>query len=298
MQNFITFLMWAAVISLTATFAFAEPPPGKGKNKNWAITAFDESTIVCPGAADDASAAGTIMVGSAIPQCYMYSLAIPSSAPAGVNILEVLTSTFNLAPDAEDTADGFDGVCDDGLCDGVANDPNGACSIFTSRSDSAVKINDGNIPAHQDERIVISVDTGSTGCSVTIYAITDGAQEGAIFDDFGDIIGYNLFLPSSCTPLREHTRYDADGDGDADTEDKLLGIIANDSGLPFVEYVALTTGTRAFRPDTSMIVDGGNRNGAGGFAEFRSLQLQPMGCDTDGDGTPDESDLFPLDPTQ
>ncbi|ALO35648.1 hypothetical protein CMT41_13695 [Colwellia sp. MT41] len=99
--------------------------------------------------------------------------------------------------------------------------------IYISRPDSAVKLNEGRIPAHQDELIVISVITPLVGCDVTIYAITDGAQEGFYEDggEFEDETGYDLFLPTSCTPLRKHTRYDTDGDGDWDTEDKLAGII-------------------------------------------------------------------------
>ncbi len=305
------FSIFAVVISLIANSVFAAPPAGKGKNKNWAITAFNESAITCSGVSDaDATilpADGTINVGSPTAQCYQYSLAVPSTAPVGTQILEQLTSTFNLAPDAEDAANQapdteLDGMCADDNCDGVANaiigDKTLACEIFTSRPDSAVKLNSGNIPAHQDELIVISVKSKITDdniCTVTIYAITDGAQEGAEYDEGGDITGYNLFLPTSCTPLRMHTRYDSSGDGIWDTDDESVGIIANADGKPFVEYVPLTTGSRVFRPDTFLQLTSGNRNGEGGFAMFRSLQLQPIGCDTetdtDGDGLPDAEEI-------
>ena len=309
--------------------ALAAPPAGKGKNKNIAITLFDESEISCDGAPVAVGAATTIAVGSEDPQCYKYSITLPSNSPAGAQVLEELTSTFNLDPDAEDAASGTaeeeaddngleivesepgegqcadtDPDCDgvdfvlDGKVDGVDMGADSACTAYTSRPDSHVKLNDGNIPAHQAELIVISVDTGDTGCTATFYAITDGAQEGAIFDSEGVITGYNLFLPSKCTPLRQHTRYDTDGNSEADTENKLTGIVddGGDPLRPFVEYVALNRGTRAFRPNRSLITSGNSRNGVGGVAVFRSIQLQPLGCDTDGDLDPNESDPAPLDP--
>ncbi|WP_148103760.1 hypothetical protein [Shewanella canadensis] len=283
-------------------------PGGKGKDKNWAITLFDEASITCVEAPVDAEvpATGTIIVGHTFPQCYKYSLAIPDAANPGDKALEQLTSTFNLDKDAENEVNDCS-IDDSEVCDGVINHDPDECSVFVSRPDSAVKLNSGNIPAHQDELIVVSADTGDA-CTVTIFAITDGAQEGAVLVEVGDgvfeVDHYELFLPTKCTPLREHTRYDSDGDGSADIVDdvlltgKLDGIITNIEGLPFVEYVGLNTGTRAFRgTDTTMYRDTGNRNGSGAFAIFRSLQLKPDGCDTDGDTVEDIEDNFPLDPT-
>ncbi len=310
------FSIFAVVISLIANSFFSAPPAGKGKNKNVAITVFGDSPVACETGTVVATVDGTIMVGSTMPQCYKYSLMIPSGYKMGTKILEQLTSTFNLSPGAEDAATpSITGCPDDAgfVCDAVTSSNSAICKVYTSRPDSAVKLisgnsgNSGNIPAHQDELVVISVLETGIGCDVTIYAITDGAQEGFYEDE--DETGYDLFLPTSCTPLRMHTRYDIDGDGMAelagdtnndgsvDELDKLVGIIANGAGLPFVEYIPLTTGSRVFPDTTFLHLTGGNRNGTGGFAMFRSLQLQPIGCDTDGDGLTDaEERVLETDP--
>ncbi|ALO35649.1 hypothetical protein CMT41_13700 [Colwellia sp. MT41] len=135
MKKFTMFSIFAVVISLIANSVFAAPPAGKGKNKNLAITAFGDSPVACLTDTVVATGDGTILVGSDEPQCYEYFLDIPSNVPMGAQILEQLTSTFNLSPGAEEAATGIDCVDGDGTCDGVANALIGenvllACDIY------------------------------------------------------------------------------------------------------------------------------------------------------------------------
>lgn len=204
-----------------------------------------------------------------------------------------------------------DGICDDGTCDGVdvlygCNDgtcdglsvtaTNLTCSVFASQPDSAIKNNDGNIPAKQPEIIIVTIDNTSDAdneCVVQVSARTvlnPGKSDTGV-DDVFDCDGIDLteecaFEPQSCEPLREYTR---------DPDNKLDGIIVNGDGLPFINYETLNLGIKSYAADSSIIV-----NGDGFVATKLSVELEPVGCDTDGGGETDVDEVIngrdPLDP--
>ena len=233
----------------------------------------------------------------------------------------------NGAPDTECT----DGTCDgnfldticDGVCDGfeVSGEAGGSCTVNHARPDSAVKLNAGAIPPKQPEFLNIEVanNGGDVACDVQVWVETVGNPGSVSFDegdvkvpdcddgagsmpadclftdgdlDAGQNVVFLVYEPAKCTPLREHTRFDTDGDGVADTDDPLLGIITTSGGLPIVEYVEVNRGAMFFG------ADGALQLGPGDFAAIvgGSIQLEPLGCDTDGDGVADVADNEPLDP--
>ena len=125
-----------------------------------------------------------------------------------------------------------------------------------------------------------------------------GAIADCTFDDDGNLdpdnqnVVFLVYEPAKCTPLRTHTRFDINGDGEADTDDPFDGIITTTGGVPISEWVEVNRGARFY--DSS----GDLELGAGDFAAIvgGSIHLEPLGCDTDGDGEPDATDNFPLDP--
>jgi hypothetical protein len=204
-----------------------------------------------------------------------------------------------------------DGICDDGTCDGVdvlygCNDgtcdglsvtaTNLECTVFASQPDSAIKNNDGNVPAKQPEIIIVTIDSinnADNECVVQVSARTvlnpgksDPGDNGDFECDSTDLTELCAFEPQSCEPFREFTR---------DPDNKLDGIIVNDDGLPFINFETLNMGIKSFNPDGSIIV-----NGNGFVATKLSVELEPIGCDTDGDGFTDAEEVLadtdPLDP--
>lgn len=178
------------------------------------------------------------------------------------------------------------------------------CTVFASQPDSAIKNNGGNIPAKQPEIIIVTIDTVSDAtneCSVQVSARTvlnpgesdpSGGPDPDLFDDCGagDVCA---FEPRKCEPLREFTR---------DPDDKLAGIICTDGdaclsgGVPFNNFETLNLGIKSYAADGSIIVNGG-----GFVATKLSVELEPVGCDTDGGGVNDvtevdEDGTDPLDP--
>ena len=155
------------------------------------------------------------------------------------------------------------------------------------------------------------MDNGDVDCDIQVWVETVG-NPGHVAFDFGDvkvpdcddgagtlgdctfdngnldpttqIVQFDVFEPASCTPLRRHTRFDADNDGVGELDDPLVGIItALNTDLPVVEWVEVNRGAMFFDADGVLeTVAGGIATVVGG-----SIQLEPVGCDTDGDGIAD-----------
>ncbi len=240
---------------------------------------------------------------------------------------------------ADGACDGIvlDDGCAVGDCDGIAvtGESGGTCTVNLAQPDSAIKKNDGAIPPKQEEILNIEVasDSGTVACDVQVWVETVGNPGSVSFDvdevkvpDCDDGMGapiadctfdsegnlaagenvvFLVYEPASCTPLRRHTRFDADGDGEADDPENpepFAGIICTDGdacmtdGVPIVEYVEVNRGAMFFDKDGVLEL------AAGDFAAIvgGSIQLKPLGCDTDGDGVTDADEVTgstdPLDP--
>ncbi len=348
-------IRFCAVVAVATAFAFAgvaeaaQGGNGKGRKKTNAIAGSVGEMVVCSA---DGVPTGTIDVGESFSQCFTYTLSLTGVA-GGTVAHEVISSTFDLSGDAEDEDnDGFataaaedlafgglNGMCADGLCDGIAQDGSCAdgvcdgfevsgelggdtCTVNLARPDSAVKLNAGAIPPKQPEilNIELASTNGTVACDIQVWVETvgnpgsvsfdvgdvkvpdcDDGMGGAIADctftdgvlDGGQNVVFLVYEPASCTPLRRHTRFDTDGDGVADTADPFLGIITTVGGLPIVEFVEVNRGAMFFDGTTGALeLDGDD------FAAIvgGSIQLGPVGCDTDGDGEPDVTDAEPLNP--
>lgn len=292
---------------------------GGGKDKTEAIAFSVADFTECAGGSAGVPP-GLIEVGLDHAQCYTYVYSGPSkTALRGAFGLDQVTSDFDLSPEGEAEYDG--GWCDaegcyecyDGNCDGIKVE-NGNCDVYASQPDSAIKINNGAIPPKQPEILVYDLaDNGNTSCTVRhwvktvgnpghvtkdadknpqcTYPAGDGGDIGA--GETGDcdpdnpnpqIVLFDVYEPAGCTPLRMFTR---------DPENPLDGIIvATDTGLPINDYVRLNEGPKGF--DASGVLFDTQSDF---IIDLQSIQLMPVGCDTDGDGAVDEVDTDPLDPT-
>lgn len=180
----------------------------------------------------------------------------------------------------------IDGVCDDGVtCDGLdtITEVDLVCDVFESQPDSAVKTNIGNVPAKQPEFIVVeivSIVNATNECNVRVFARTvlnPGESDPGVDDVFDCDVDVCAFEPRSCTPMREFTRTDSNGDGVADT-DVLDGIITTGSGLPISLWFDLNRGVRSYDTAGELVTDGSDF-----VVQNESIALEPTNCDTDGD---------------
>lgn len=159
-----------------------------------------------------------------------------------------------------------DGVCDDGAsCDGVLSD-NVACMPSTTTSGGGGKKGGEGL---EPEFVTIEIGSGFDFlemCTIMVRVVTDenpASQKGKKDPQFE---------PTGCHPF-------LDKNGAVITD-------SNTPGIPIVDWIALNDGVKVFDPEDGALVSG----------PTGSIQLRPVGCDTDGDGVPDVSDPFPLDP--
>ena len=298
--------------------AEASDHKGKGRDKTDAIAFSLEDFTECLGGSGNVPP-GSIEVGLDHAQCFTYVYAGPNvAALRGAYGLDEITSDFDLSPEGEAENDGGDcdtdgcGGCDDGNCDGVKVII-GSCEVYPSQPDSSVKINDGAIPPKQPEILVYDLaDSGNTRCGVRHWVKTVGNPGHVTMDadknpqctypigdgngigpgETGDcdpdnpnpqIVLFDVYEPAGCTPLREFTR---------DPNNPLDGIIVSTGGdqLPINDYVRVNEGPKGF-DDEGVLFDSSDF-----IIDLQSIQLKPIGCDTDGDGVADEVDADPLDP--
>jgi hypothetical protein len=207
---------------------------------------------------------GIIGIGLPVKQHYIFSINIGDSAdvPEGTVIYDVIPAEYNLDPDAEDFENGgTDATCDDADCDGIEVSA-GNCTA-TERQPP----NSQGGRFKEPELLTIIVGSDET-CTVLVYVETDGNP--GHFVSPGPPPVFTLYEPTSCLAFRD--------DGDV-----LLG--DTDNGDPIVDSIALNDGFKDFDPETGDRISGPRG----------SLQLTPIGCDSDDDGVIDELDMCPLD---
>ena len=267
------------------------------------------------GITDDGNEAfGTIEVSLAAEQSYEFEIKITNTGGSGEAdggvVFDVIPAEFDLDPaaaaaeDAADAAaqeDGLDGSVD-GDCTAQAADPdcdgdvdgiggpelasdgqctNGALDGSTSACDGIVSDNVACMPSTttsggggkkggdglEPEFVTIELSSGlgnTEMCTITVAVVTDenpSSQKGN---------KDTQFEPTGCHPF-----LDKNGD-----------VIVDDGGIPIVDWIALNDGVKVFEPENGALVSG----------PTGSIQLRPVGCDTDGDGVPDVDDADPLDP--
>ena len=111
------------------------------------------------------------LIGIGLPheQRYAYSISIKNGGTLGdltqLAFLDVIPDKFEFDPDGEDEADGIDGACGDGDCDGVVAGPPCTATI----SGPTIKKNQIDL-----RYIVVEADALARGatCSTTVYVAT------------------------------------------------------------------------------------------------------------------------------
>jgi hypothetical protein len=212
-------------------------------------------------------------IGTGDDQHYVFRIEI-TDLPDGTVIYDVVPAEYNLDPTAqEDAADGTpDGNCTDATCDGDDGVPltgisvtGGVCTA-TPRQPPSADVKDERFK--EPELITIVVGDGGGGdfsCTVDVFVVTDG-NPGHYTEPSGP---FTLWEPTSCLAF-------------LDENDELL---EDGSGGPIVDSIALNDGLKEYDPVTGDRLSG----------PIGSLQLTPVGCDSDEDGVIDELDLCPVD---
>ena len=132
----------------------------------------------------------------------------------------------------------------------------------------------------QSERDVIAKYLDTTilvtgDCTVDVFVATDG-NPGHFVNDMGtpdpEDDAFTLWEPTGCFAFM-------DGNGD---------LITDVDGDPVVDTISLNDGVKLYEADAN--------SGKRLSGPASSLQLVPIGCDSDGDGIIDELDASPVDP--
>ena len=272
-----TSLIAIGMASTLAGSALAAPPEGKGKKGRIAIAAELVSVDCASSEPLAGSAQGTIMVGSAAQSCYNYEIAITSAA-AGDVYVDSVGAVWDI--------DGDPGFA-------VA----GACDVTLSQPASAFNADPDKRPEQQPEHINV-VMTGNA-CTVTVFLKTAGVkntlQAGGCADGLGGETSaaecaanfgtwtppdYAVYHPQGCDYLFTDN---APLNGKRDPGEELR----DGDGVPMSDWFAVNDGAKGY--DAS---DGGMLLAA----RLMSFQLDPLGCDFDGDGIIDAEDLEPTIP--
>jgi len=255
-------ILMLAVISLIyySTAALAERGGnGNGKNKEKGsviIQAVDE--VDCTDSTSVLTADTTmIAVGSDSTQCFNFKIEI-TNADKGDVFVDSIGAVWDI-----DTA-GFavvDVTPDDDEVD-IDN-----CSVTLTQPASILNPEDKR-PDQQPEHITIVMNEDDAYCVVDIYVIT--------------VIKKNSFPvtyhPGGCDYLSEDSNMDGvtnPGTNPGFIEDFDDFPLLDGSGVPMVDWVALNDGAKGYDASNAGILMS---------ARLESYQLQPMGCDFDGDG--------------
>lgn len=211
---------------------------------------------------------GVIGIGLDQSQHYVFELET-TDLPIGTVVFDVIPGEFDLDSDDEFTANACTG--DPELCDGVEfNDA--VCVATPSRAPGASQ---GNLPKLEPEFLTIEIVAVGT-CTITVWVRTDGnpghldSDGGNPADDSTNV--WSLFEPTGCMAFR----------------DDLGMLLADGNGDPIVDTIALNDGFKEFEA-----ASGKRLLGPAG-----SLQLTPIGCDSDDDGVIDELDVCPIEGTE
>ena len=238
------------------------------------------------GATDVDDEFGTIGIRLPDAQSFLFEIKITNegspTAAIGAVVFDVVPAEYNLDPDAEDLVTGpgaDDGNCDDAAtggfvepCDGAWSDNNVACMVSTSTSGGGGK--KGGVGL-EPEFVTIEIgdldaDDDDGMCAIKVAVVTE--ENPASVKKSSD--------PAKFEPTGCHAFLDKNGE-----------VIVDSNGKPIVDWIALNDGVKVYDPE-----DGSLFSGPGG-----SIQLRPVGCDTDGDGFTDQEEIDagtdPLDDT-
>ncbi len=177
----------------------------------------------------------------------------------GTVIYDVVPAEYNLDPDAEDFENESADTCaeTDADCDGIW--------VMAGNCTATPRQPDNSQGGRFKEPELLTIIVGSDeSCTVLVYVVTDGNPGHWVSGD-----NFTLYEPTSCLAFRD--------DGDV-----LLG--DTDNGDPIVDTIALNDGFKDFDPATGDRISGPRG----------SLQLTPVGCDSDDDGVIDELDSCPI----
>lgn len=224
------------------------------------LTDPDTADIMAANDNDD----GVIGIGLGEPQHYVFEL-VSEDLPIGTVLFDVIPGEFDLDSADELAANGCTG--DPELCDGVEfNDA--VCVATPSRAPGASQ---GNLPKLEPEFLTVEIVAVGT-CTIRVWVRTDG-NPGHLDDDGGEPENdennvWSLFEPTGCMAFR----------------DDLGMLLADGNGDPIVDTIALNDGFKEFEA-----ASGKRLLGPAG-----SLQLTPIGCDSDDDDVIDELDQCPV----
>jgi len=260
-RGVMAYMLMLAVISLIyySTAALAERG-GNGKNKFKGPTITQNAQLVHCTTLLPLNTGNTIKiaVGSATAQCLVFRIEITDAEPGDV-FVDSIGAVWDI--DIDPTVIGT-----------------GTCAITLTQPASILNFNP---PDQQPEHItIVMADDNTTDCTVDIYVITVEKKNSFPV----------TYHPGGCDYLSEDSNMDGvtnPGTNPGFTDDFDDFPLLDGLGVPMVDWVSLNDGAKGY--DAS---DGGMLMSARGH----SYQLQPMGCDFDGDLIPDKPDPGATDP--